>query len=98
MHCLECDCASSRCCIPRVGRGVVLGSPPMAHSSSEGKSQEFPFSPAGFFMLRTPLLPFEELGRWGEGLEAARFQPDTPEFAAALQRDRVTLRARLGVL
>jgi thiopeptide-type bacteriocin biosynthesis protein len=49
-------------------------------------------------MLRTPLLPFEELGRWGEGLEAARFPPDTAAFASALQRDRATLRARLGVL
>jgi thiopeptide-type bacteriocin biosynthesis protein len=68
----------------------------MAYSNSEGKLQELPFSPAGFFVLRTPLLPFEELTRWGEGLEATRFQPDTPEFAAALQRDRAALRARLG--
>jgi thiopeptide-type bacteriocin biosynthesis protein len=70
----------------------------MARSHSEGMSQDLPFSPAGFFVLRTPLLPFEELGRWGEGLEATCFQPDTPEFASALQRDRATLRARLGGL
>jgi thiopeptide-type bacteriocin biosynthesis protein len=70
----------------------------MAHSRSEGKSHEFPFSPAGFFVLRTPLLPFEELGRWGEGLEAIRFPPDAPELEPALRRDRVTLRARLGGL
>ena len=67
----------------------------MVRSHSEGKSQELPFSSAGFFVLRTPLLPFEELGRWGEGLEATRFQPDTPEFMSALQRDRANLRARL---
>ncbi len=70
----------------------------MAYSNSEGKSQELPFSPAGFFVLRTPLLPFEELSRWGEGLEATRSQPGTPELAAALQRDRAALRARLGAL
>jgi thiopeptide-type bacteriocin biosynthesis protein len=70
----------------------------MAHSNSEGKSQELPFSPAGFFVLRTPLLPFDELSRWGEGLEATRLQPNAPEFVAALQRDRSALRARLGTL
>jgi thiopeptide-type bacteriocin biosynthesis protein len=68
----------------------------MTHSHSEEKSREFPFSPAGFFALRTPLLPFHELSRWGEGLEAPRFQPDSPELELALRRDRSTLRARLG--
>jgi len=68
----------------------------MAHSPSEGKSPELSFSPAGFFVLRTPLLPFEELGRWGEGLEAPRFAPGAPELEPALRRDRATLRARLG--
>ncbi|HYO58451.1 lantibiotic dehydratase [Archangium sp.] len=68
----------------------------MAHSHSEEKSREFPFSPSGFFVVRTPLLPFHELSGWGEGLEAPRFQPDSPELEPALRRDRATLRARLG--
>jgi class I lanthipeptide synthase len=70
----------------------------MNRSNFEEKSREFPFSPAGFFALRTPLLPFEELGRWGEGLEAPRLQPGSPELESALRRDRATLRARLGEL
>jgi thiopeptide-type bacteriocin biosynthesis protein len=68
----------------------------MAHSHSEEKSREFSFSPSGFFVVRTPLLPFHELSGWGEGLEAPRFQPDSPELEPALRRDRATLRARLG--
>jgi hypothetical protein len=30
------------------------------------------FTPSGFFALRTPLLSFDELLAWGEGLEAPR--------------------------
>jgi len=70
----------------------------MNHSHSEAKSEAFPFSPAGFFVLRTPLLPFEELSRWGEGLEAPRVPPTSPELEPALRRDRASLRARLGEL
>ena len=53
------------------------------------------FVPSGFFVLRTPLLPFDELVSWGEGLEtpvaltAADHDPD------AVERDRVRLRDRL---
>ncbi|WNG36530.1 Lanthionine biosynthesis protein LanB [Archangium minus] len=68
----------------------------MIHPTSEERSQELPFSPSGFFVLRTPLLPFDELSRWGEGLEAPRFQPDSPELVQALRRDRLILRVRLG--
>ena len=32
-------------------------------------------SPAAMFVLRTPLLPFDELVAWGEGLEAAGAGP-----------------------
>ncbi|HEX8823197.1 MAG TPA: lantibiotic dehydratase, partial [Archangium sp.] len=70
----------------------------MNHSNFEEKSREFPFSPAGFFAFRTPLLPFEELSRWGEGLEASRLPPGSQELEPALRRDRATLRARLGAL
>ncbi len=34
------------------------------------KAPERPFVPASFFSFRTPLLPFEELEAFGEGLEA----------------------------
>ncbi|MFY0576353.1 lantibiotic dehydratase [Cystobacter fuscus] len=68
----------------------------MNHSHSEEKSQAFAFSPAGFFALRTPLLPFEELIRWGEGLESPRVQPGSPGLEPALRRDQSILRARLG--
>jgi thiopeptide-type bacteriocin biosynthesis protein len=67
----------------------------MAHSTSEEKSRERPFSPSGFFVLRTPLLPFHELSGWAEGLEAPCIPPDSPELELALRRDRTTLRARL---
>lgn len=63
----------------------------------------------GFFVFRTPLLPFEEVERWSEGLAAPALPetPETPEInaraagsadalAAALAADRQTLRARLA--
>ncbi|KFA93239.1 lantibiotic dehydratase, partial [Archangium violaceum] len=55
------------------------------------------FVPSGFFALRTPLLPFDELLAWSEGLsarEAAR-QGDMDRLEAALAEDRALLRARL---
>jgi thiopeptide-type bacteriocin biosynthesis protein len=52
--------------------------------------------PRGFFVLRTPLLPFDELVAWSEGLEAAGAGPH--ERAAALARDRERLRERLRAL
>jgi thiopeptide-type bacteriocin biosynthesis protein len=51
--------------------------------------------PSGFFVLRTPLLPFEEMVAWSDGLEAAG-APDDPEgLEAALARDCSRLRDRL---
>jgi thiopeptide-type bacteriocin biosynthesis protein len=52
--------------------------------------------PRGFFVLRTPLLPFDELVAWSAGLEAASAGPH--ERAAALARDRQRLRERLRAL
>ncbi|OJT16483.1 hypothetical protein BO221_49945 [Archangium sp. Cb G35] len=55
------------------------------------------FVPSGFFALRTPLLPFDELLAWSEGLsarEAAR-QGDLARLEAALAADRALLRERL---
>jgi len=63
---------------------------------------------SGFFALRTPLLPFEELEAFGEGLEshAVAAQAGDPEalagdsevLKAALARDRALLRERLRAL
>jgi thiopeptide-type bacteriocin biosynthesis protein len=56
------------------------------------------FTPSGFFVLRTPLLPFEEMAAWSEGLEAVGSLGDPEGLVAALARDRARLRARLLAL
>jgi thiopeptide-type bacteriocin biosynthesis protein len=56
------------------------------------------FTPSGFFVLRTPLLPFEELAAWSEGLEAAGSIGDPRGLHEALERDRTRLRDRLLAL
>jgi lantibiotic biosynthesis protein len=56
------------------------------------------FTPSGFFVLRTPLLPFEEMAAWSEGLEAVGSLGDPQGLEAALERDRARLRARLLAL
>ena len=56
------------------------------------------FAPSGFFTLRTPLLPFEEMVAWSEGLEAVGSLGDPQGLEAALERDRARLRARLRAL
>jgi thiopeptide-type bacteriocin biosynthesis protein len=56
------------------------------------------FTPSGFFVLRTPLLPFEEMAAWSEGLEAVGSLGDPRRLEAALERDRARLRARLLAL
>jgi thiopeptide-type bacteriocin biosynthesis protein len=58
---------------------------------------------ATVFVLRTPLLPFDELLAWGEGLTApdvlaAPSTPDDRDLAAALAADRALLRSRLAAL
>jgi thiopeptide-type bacteriocin biosynthesis protein len=53
------------------------------------------YTPSGFFVLRTPLLPFEEMAAWGEGLEAVGSLGDPQRLDEALERDRIRLRARL---
>jgi thiopeptide-type bacteriocin biosynthesis protein len=60
----------------------------------------------GFFAVRTPLLPFDELEAFGDGLEAADAADtadtaaggDPERLAAALARDRERLRGRLREL
>jgi len=56
------------------------------------------FTPSGFFVLRTPLLPFEEVAAWGEGLEAVGSLGDPRRLHEALARDRTRLRHRLQTL
>jgi thiopeptide-type bacteriocin biosynthesis protein len=53
------------------------------------------YTPSGFFVLRTPLLPFDEMAAWGEGLEAVGSLGEHRDLEAALERDRARLRARL---
>lgn len=48
-----------------------------------------------FAVLRTPLLPFDELAGWGAGLEAPAAGDDPAALAAAVDRDRELLRTRL---
>lgn len=48
---------------------------------------------ADFFVLRTPLLPFEGFVRWGQELQAP--QADLAALPSALAADRQRLRARL---
>lgn len=49
---------------------------------------------SGFFVLRTPLLPFRYLVEWSEGLAASPILDDA-QLEAALERDRNLLRERL---
>jgi len=51
--------------------------------------------PSGFFVFRTPLLPFDELLAWSEELEAPGASDDPARLEQALEADRVSLRARL---
>jgi thiopeptide-type bacteriocin biosynthesis protein len=53
------------------------------------------FIPSGFFVLRTPLLPFDELLAWSNGLEALSAGDDPRQIEAALAADRARLRQRL---
>lgn len=73
----------------------------MSHSNSEEKSREPSFSPLGFFVLRTPLLPFEELSGWGETPEAARVRLGEllgrPEVREALFVASPSLHESLGL-
>jgi thiopeptide-type bacteriocin biosynthesis protein len=66
-----------------------------AHQVTERERVGRPFTPSGFFVLRTPLLPFEEMAAWSEGLEAVGSLGDPQALEAALGRDRARLRARL---
>ena len=51
--------------------------------------------PAGFFVLRTPLLPFTEAIAWGDGLQAPAVTDDARVLDEAVAADRLQLRRRL---
>ncbi|HWN44774.1 MAG TPA: lantibiotic dehydratase [Thermoanaerobaculia bacterium] len=53
------------------------------------------FEPSGFFAFRSPLLAFDELEAWSEGLEACSAIDDPERLEQALARDRARLRAWL---
>lgn len=56
-------------------------------------------APAGFFVLRTPLLPAAELHAMSDGLEAPSCcAEDEGALEAALERDRLVVRRRLQAL
>jgi thiopeptide-type bacteriocin biosynthesis protein len=54
-----------------------------------------PAAAPGFFVLRTPLLPFASVTDWGSGLAAPGQTGDPGALDEALANDRATLRARL---
>jgi thiopeptide-type bacteriocin biosynthesis protein len=56
------------------------------------------YLPDGFFVFRTPLLPFEEIERWSAGLAAPAAPADPEQLPPALAADRQMLRARLAAL
>jgi thiopeptide-type bacteriocin biosynthesis protein len=53
---------------------------------------------SGFFVLRTPLFPFDEFESWGAAVEAPTAGGDAEALADALERDRKNLRDRLAQL
>jgi lantibiotic biosynthesis protein len=66
------------------------------------RSTALDFAPSGFFVFRTPLLPFEEVEAWSAGLAApaaaADPRADPERLAAAVAADRELLRGRLAAL
>lgn len=56
------------------------------------------FEPAGFFALRTPLLPVDEWLRWSDGVEAPAKVADAERLYDALLADRIRLRAHLQTI
>src|SRR6476659_7907300 len=53
------------------------------------------FAPAGFFAVRSPLLPIGELLEWSDGLEAIASRADPAGLDRALAADHARLRTRL---
>lgn len=65
----------------------------MSQGSERGAAPPARFAPAGFFVFRTPLLPFEALAAWAEGLSAPA--ASEAQLEQALAHDKQLLRSRL---
>jgi thiopeptide-type bacteriocin biosynthesis protein len=61
--------------------------------TENGETQRF--APSGFFVLRTPLLPFDELEAWSAGLTAPLAPADGERLEVAIRADRDLLQERL---
>jgi len=59
------------------------------------KKPEHSFEPVGFFVLRTPLLPFDEFTKWSKGLEVMAALDDPERCEDAYAADCEQLRKRL---
>src|SRR6201987_511433 len=64
----------------------------MASLTAQPKAE---FFPSGFCVLRSPLLSFDELLNWSEGLEAATSLHNVARLEQALASDRAKLHGRL---
>src|SRR5262249_20493027 len=60
------------------------------------ESQELDgFAPSGFFALRTPLLPFDEVVAWTSQQQTAATTEDSTQHEAPVARDLIRLRTYL---
>src|SRR5262249_48370285 len=69
--------------------------PQAEERKAKSREASAPFTSSGFFVLRTPLLPFQEFLAWGEGLSAAGALQGSAGLDEALAADRAKLRERL---
>jgi thiopeptide-type bacteriocin biosynthesis protein len=62
------------------------------------QARSIDFIPSGFFALRTPLLSFDELLAWSDGLEASSAGDDPARLEAACAADRARLLLHLRAI
>ena len=67
-------------------------------AETDAKKTRLDYAASGFFVMRTPLLPFGEFLSWGNDLESASMDHDTEKLTQSLNRDRAVLRDRLRTL
>ncbi|MGE5177983.1 MAG: lantibiotic dehydratase [Bacteroidota bacterium] len=56
------------------------------------------YASSDFFVLRAPLLPFDDFERWGDGIGGPARASDDPGLEAVLRADRDLLRGRLRAI
>ena len=76
----------------------LLDIKPHKTQTSDGATRSGGTVPAGFFVFRTPLLPFSEFLGWSEGLEAPATFDNPAQLEPALARDHARLRERLSTI